>query len=140
MIAAATARYRACVNAELAERLIRQYVDGWREGDAAKILASVTGDCVVTESHGPTYHGAEQIARWVDTWFGAGGEVLAWEVRSLEATRAAACFEWSFACKWLEERYEFEGASIVRFRDEKIAAIREYATTAPLYDWEGVWR
>jgi ketosteroid isomerase-like protein len=127
------------MNAELADRLIRQYVDGWRESDAAKILETVTDDCVIAESHGPTYHGKEQAARWIDTWFGAGGEVLAWEIRSLEATREAAFFEWSFACQWLGESYEFEGASVVRFRDEKIASIREYATTAPLYDWEGVW-
>jgi ketosteroid isomerase-like protein len=140
MIAAATARYLAQVNAELAERLVRQYVEGWREGDAAKILAVVSEDCVITESHGPTYHGRDQVERWVETWFGAGGEVLAWEIRSLEALGEAALFEWSFACSWLGERYEFEGASVARFRGEKIASIREYATTAPLYDWEGVWR
>jgi len=140
MIAVAAARYRDRVNAELANRLIRQYVDGWREGDAAKILGTVTDDCVITESHGPTYRGKDQVARWVDTWFGAGGEVLAWDIRSFETLGEAACFEWSFTCKWLGERYEFEGASVVRFRDEKIASIREYTTTAPLYDWEGVWR
>lgn len=140
MIAVAAARYLARMNAEIADRLIRRYVDGWREGDAAKILATVTEDCVVVESHGPTYHGKDQIARWVDTWFGAGGEVLAWEIRSLEALGEAAFFEWSFGCKWLGEKHEFEGASAVRFRDGKIASIREYATTAPLYDWEGVWR
>ena len=140
MIAVTAARYLAGVNAEAADRLIRQYVEGWREGDAAKILDTVTEDCVIIESHGPTYRGKDQVVRWVDTWFGAGGDVLAWEIRSLEATLEAAYFEWSFACKWLEEKYEFEGASVVRFRDEKIAAIREYATTAPLYDWEGVWR
>ena len=49
MIAVAAARYRDRVNAELSNRLIRQYVDGWREGDAAKILGAVTDDCVITE-------------------------------------------------------------------------------------------
>jgi hypothetical protein len=140
MIAVATARYLALVNAELADRLICRYVDGWRDADAAMILASISADCVITESHGPTYRGKDQIARWIETWFGAGGEVLLWEIRSLEALGNAGFFEWSFACKWLEERYDFEGASVVRFRDEKIASIREYATTAPLYDWGGSWR
>jgi ketosteroid isomerase-like protein len=139
MIAAAAARYLVLVNAEVAERLIRHYVDGWRTGDAAKILATVSEDCVITESHGPTYRGSNQISRWIDAWFGAGGEVLGWEIRLLEAAGEVAFFEWSFACRWLGERYEFEGASVVRFRDEKIAFVREYATTAPLYDWEGSW-
>ena len=39
MIAAPAARYLLLVDAEVAERLIRQYVDGWCRGDAAMILA-----------------------------------------------------------------------------------------------------
>ena len=113
-------------------------MEGWRDGDAAETLATVTEDRVITESHGLTYHGKDQVVRWVETWF--GGAVLAWEICSLEATHEAAFFEWAFACRWLGEEYEFEGASVVRFRDEKIVSIREYATTAPIYDWEGVWR
>ena len=128
------------MNVEIAERLIRRYVEGWRKGDAAMILGAVSEDCVVIEAHGPTYHGKDQIARWVDTWFDAGGEVLAWEIRSLEVLGDSGFFEWSFACAWLGERYDFEGASIVRFKESLISYLREYATTAPLYDWEGVWR
>jgi hypothetical protein len=95
---------------------------------------------VITESHGPTYRGKDQIERWVDTRFGAGGTVLLWEIRSLEVTGEAVFFEWSFVCSWLGERHEFEGASVVRFDESLISSIREYATTAPLYDWEGSWR
>jgi len=65
---------------------------------------------------------------------------LRWEIRSLEVLGEAGFFEWSFACTWQGERYEFEGASVVRFRDAKIASIREYASTAPAYDWDGTWR
>ena len=43
MIAVATARYLARVNVETASRLIRQYVDGSREGVAAKILDAMCG-------------------------------------------------------------------------------------------------
>ena len=43
-------------------------------------------------------------------------------------------------CPQCQTEYEFEDASVVRFRDEKIVSIREYATTALIYDWEGVWR
>ncbi|MHB8059633.1 MAG: nuclear transport factor 2 family protein, partial [Gaiellaceae bacterium] len=68
------------MNIETADRLIRQYVESWREGDAAKILGTVTEDCVISESHGPTYRGKDQVVRWVDAWFGAGGDVLAWEI------------------------------------------------------------
>ncbi|MGC9974026.1 MAG: nuclear transport factor 2 family protein [Gaiellaceae bacterium] len=128
------------MNAETAEKLIRSYVEGWCKGDADEILGAVAPDCVVVEAHGPTYRGRDRIAQWVGTWFAAGGEVLLWEIRSLELAGEAACFEWSFACSWQGERYELEGASVVRFNEGRISYIREYATTAPLYDWDGTWR
>lgn len=31
-------------------------------------------------------------------------------------------------------------AAIARLEENKIAYLREYATTAPLYDWTGAWR
>lgn len=123
-----------------AEHLIRSYVEGWREGDAAKILGAVAPDCVVIESHGPTYRGKDRIRQWVETWFGAGGVVNSWEIRSLETTGEAGFFEWSFACTWQGERYEFEGASVIRLEEGGISYIREYTTTSPLYDWDGTWR
>ncbi|MGH2574019.1 MAG: hypothetical protein ACRDGU_11185 [Actinomycetota bacterium] len=52
----------------------------------------------------------------------------------------AAIFEWLFACTWRGKPVEFEGASIAHFRDRKISRLREYSTTAPLYEWEGTWR
>jgi ketosteroid isomerase-like protein len=128
------------VRTESAEQLVRRYVEGWCEGDAAKILDAVAPDCVVIESHGPTYRGKERIAQWLEAWFGAGGKVHRWEITSLELLGEAGCFEWSFACTWTGKRYDFEGASIIRFEDGKIAYLREYTTTAPLYDWEGSWR
>jgi ketosteroid isomerase-like protein len=128
------------VNRETAALLVRQYVEGWCEGDAAKILEAVVPSCVVIESHGPTYRGKDRIAQWVETWFEAGGRVERWEITSLEVLGEAGFFEWSFACRWQEKRYDFEGASVIRFEDDKIAYIREYTTTAPLYEWEGVWR
>jgi len=128
------------VNSEAAENLIRSYVEGWREGDAAKILGAVAPDCVVIESHGPIYRGKETISQWIETWFGAGGVVHSWEIRSLEIAGTAGFFEWSFACSWQGKRYEFEGASVIRFAEGGISYLREYTTTAPLYDWDGTWR
>jgi ketosteroid isomerase-like protein len=128
------------MRAENAERLIRQYVEGWREGDRAKILETIASGCIVIEAHGPTYRGKDRIARWIETWFDAGGKVERWDITSLEAVGEAGAFEWSFSCAWLGERYDFEGASVVKLEDGKIASIREYVTTAPLYDWDGRWR
>lgn len=48
--------------------------------------------------------------------------------------------EWHFSCTWQGKGSTFEGATIARLREDKIAYLREYATTAPLYDWTGQWR
>lgn len=34
----------------------------------------------------------------------------------------------------------FDGATVARLDQGRIAYLREYATTAPLYDWTGAWR
>jgi hypothetical protein len=35
------------------------------------------------------------------------------------------------------KRGGFEGASIARFKNGKIVSLREYAMTAPRYEWQG---
>lgn len=48
--------------------------------------------------------------------------------------------EWIFSCTSHGEAATFEGATIARLEGGKIAYLREYATSAPLCDWTGVWR
>ena len=128
------------MNREEVARLIHCYVEGWRDGDRGKILSTLAPDCVVTEAHGPVYRGMVRIGQWIETWFAAGGRVDRWEITSLVVADDTAAFEWSFACTWLEKAYDFEGASIAKLRGGKIASLREYCTTAPLYEWDGSWR
>jgi ketosteroid isomerase-like protein len=121
-----------------ASRLVHAYVQGWRAGDRAKILATLAPDCVIVESYGPTYTGADKIARWIDSWLGAGNTVDRWEVTSLEVTAAGrACFfEWEFECTFAGVRSGFAGASIARFSHDRIVALREYKMTDAPFQWE----
>jgi len=41
---------------------------------------------------------------------------------------------------WQSKPGSFQGASVARLTGERISYLREYATTAPLYDWTGTWR
>jgi ketosteroid isomerase-like protein len=126
------------VDPAAAEHLIHAYVDGWRTGDRAKILGTLAPDCMIVESYGPTYTGVDKIARWIDTWLGAGNTVDRWEVTSLEvtATGAACFFEWEFQCTFAGVRSGFAGASIARFSNNRIAALREYKMTDAPFEWE----
>jgi ketosteroid isomerase-like protein len=119
------------------------YIEAWREHDVAGVLATLAEDCVVVESHGPVYRGHERVAWWMREWFREGGSVDAWEVTSQAAAGEVLVIEWSFSCTWKGVSHTFEGATVARLRDGtdgKIAYLREYATTAPLYDGAGVWR
>ena len=109
------------------ERLLRTYVDGWKEHDRAKILGTLAPDCVVVESHGAVYRSSARV-----------GE--AWDITALLVTADTAAMEWRFTCTWHGRPASFEGASLARFSAAGIAYLREYQTVGELYDWDGAWR
>jgi hypothetical protein len=117
--------------------LVRKYVEGWKTADRATILETLDPDCVIIESYGPIYRGKEMVERWITSWFGAGNEISRWDVTSFSLTDEGCFFEWIFECTFDGKQGGFEGASIARFKHNKILFLREYATTAPLYEWAG---
>ena len=119
---------------------LQVYIDAWRRHDAAAVLATLADDCTVIESHGPVYRGKERVAQWMDTWFSAGGSVDSWEITDEAATAEALVAEWHFECTWKGERGAFDGSTVARLQQGQITYLREYATTASLYDWTGTWR
>lgn len=120
--------------------LLERYIDGWRAHDVAAILATLTADCVVIESFGPIYRGHDWVARWVSTWLAENGCVIDWTVRDLRSSPEAETAEWTFHYTWRGEEQSFDGATIAKLRDGKLCYLREYATTAALYDWRGEWQ
>jgi len=73
-------------------------------------------------------------------WLDAGGSVDAWQITMQSPVGDVLIAEWVFSCTWQGKAATFEGATVARLTGEKIAYLREYTTTAPLYDWTGVWR
>ncbi|SEM91587.1 SnoaL-like domain-containing protein [Sphingomonas gellani] len=119
---------------------LEQYIAGWRAHDADAILATLTPDCVVIESFGPIYRGHDRVARWVSTWLAQDGRVIDWTIRDLRPCAEGEVAEWTFRYTWRGEENSFDGATIAMLRDGRISYLREYATTAALYDWHGEWR
>ncbi|MFD0793119.1 nuclear transport factor 2 family protein [Mucilaginibacter litoreus] len=117
---------------------LEQYVAGWRNHDAAAILEVLTPDCIVIESFGPVYRGHDVIAQWVSTWLAEDGRVLDWTIHELRSMGDVQIADWTFHYSWRGKENTFDGATIAKLHDGKIAYLREYATTAPLYDWQGL--
>jgi hypothetical protein len=123
---------------EQAKRLVTYYVQGWKDSNPALILSTLAPDCLIIESHGPTYRGIEHVKQWVDVWFAHGGIVNQWEITSFYCEGSTATFEWAFDCTVDGDRYTFEGCSVVHFDAAHIRSIREYRMTDPAYDWEWI--
>lgn len=119
---------------------LTEYIEAWAAGDADRIAAAVTEDCVVTECYGPVYRGREVVLRWARAWFAAGGVVHRWELTDHVVAGDHEVAQWTFECTWGSERPAFDGATVARVSDGLVAELREYQTTAPLYDWDGTWR
>ncbi|MFT4052038.1 MAG: nuclear transport factor 2 family protein [Microbacterium sp.] len=119
---------------------LTDYIDAWAEGDVDRIAATVAEDCVIAECYGPVYRGRGRVLQWAREWFAAGGVVHRWDVTDhfIAADRETA--QWTFECTWAGRRSTFDGATIARVADGLVAELREYQTTAALYDWQGVWR
>jgi SnoaL-like domain len=127
-------RYRGCMSA------LTEYIDAWVVGDAEHIAATVAEDCVITECYGPVYRGRDWVRRWAQEWFGAGGIVHRWEITYHLIADDREVAQWTFEYTWEGERNTFDGATVARVADDVIVELREYQTTAPLYDWHGTWR
>ena len=119
---------------------LRAYIDAWRRHDIAGVLATLTEECVVIECYGPVYRGHARVEQWMHAWFDAGGSVDDWKIVSQEVAGDTLIAEWIFSCTSHGEAATFEGVTIARLDGDKIAYLREYATSAPLYDWTGTWR
>ncbi|MFC0673851.1 nuclear transport factor 2 family protein [Brachybacterium hainanense] len=119
---------------------LTDYIDAWIANDAERIAGAVAQDCIITECYGPVYRGRDRVRDWARTWFSAGGIVHRWEITDHIVADHRETAQWSFECTWAGSRGSFEGATIARVADGLILELREYQTTAELYDWQGTWR
>src|SRR3990167_7109975 len=101
------------------------------------ILSCLTENCMVIESHGPTYHGIADIERWFKFWLEAKSKVTKWDIASffLCEKEQTAFVEWDFSCISNEIEYSLLGVSVIKFMKGKISFIHEYRMSRQPYIW-----
>ncbi len=104
------------------------------KGDEQLICGPLSEDCLVIESHGPTYRGIPEIKRWIGDWT-RSNKVDSWAIKSFVFAHDTACFEWDFRCTCAGTSDGIYGASFVRFTNEKISSICEYRITVLADSW-----
>ena len=115
--------------------VIQRYVDGWKRGDESEILDTLEDNCIIIESHGPTYRGKKIVKEWIEDWHTQGNKIEKWNITSFHSTDDLTVFEWIFAYKNKNAREVFEGISLVKFKNNKISALREYRATQFPFMW-----
>ncbi len=116
--------------------LIQQYVDGWKEGNEKKILGALADDCIIVESHGPTYRGKEIVKKWIVDWHNRGNVVEKWVITSYYSCKDLIVFEWVFAYKSKKIREAFGGVTLAKIKNRKIADLKEYRATQFPFMWQ----
>lgn len=120
------------MNQSLAEQRIRAYVEGWKEYNTTKILSTLDPECVLIESDGEIFRGAQKIISEVEKRI--AGEYGPWKISRWDITTLAVADELCFL-EWIfEGQRSFEGASLVRYKNDKISYVREYRTAQPLWE------
>ncbi len=119
--------------------LFAAYIGAWEQHDIPGVLATLTDGCVVTESYGPVYRGRTRVQEWMRKWFEQSGVVHSWVINRDHSHPDVLIAEWTFNCVWKEQPASFDGITIAIPDSGKICELREYATTAPLYEWKGAW-
>lgn len=122
------------MNFEDARKLIQMYVDGWKENNIDLICKPLAKNCIIIESHGPTYKGLNDVKEWVKKWISENFKVDKWNITSFYLFEDISVFEWQFAFfSPKTSSRTIDGISVVKFRNNKISFLREYRTTKSLY-------
>lgn len=115
--------------------LIQYYIDGWKNGNEAEILDVLSDDCIIIESHGPTYRGKEIVKKWISDWFGKGNVIEKWKLTSFHTCDDMLFCEWVFIYKGKKIRESFLGMTIAKIKKGKISDLREYRMTEFPFIW-----
>ncbi|WP_423062418.1 nuclear transport factor 2 family protein [Candidiatus Paracoxiella cheracis] len=126
------------MNSQEALSLIKDYISSWKNNDFNLIASSLHNQCTVIESHGPIYHGLNDIKSWFDFWLAADSKILKWDLTSYYFCHheTTAFIEWEFECISNNTTYPLSGISLIKFLDNKIIHIHEYRMTKAAFDWD----
>ena len=117
------------------ERVILLWFDMWLQARDLGIEEIFAPDCLYTESWGPQYRGADQVAHWFREW-NTRGSVVRWDILQFFHKEDQTVVEWSFRNEMKDGRAEeFDGLSLVRWDGAgRIASLREYGCNTRNYD------
>lgn len=108
--------------------LINDYFKAWVKKDKKLFLSTLHNEAIVRECTGAVCQGKTALEAWFTDWNKGTNRVDYWKIKSFgyDKENSTAYVEWIFKCLYENEEYEWEGASIIYFKDDLIIGINEY--------------
>lgn len=116
------------MNKNQAVELIALYFESWVEQNYEKFTRTVHEEAIVRECTGAVIQGKHELDRWFTEWNENGNKVIYWNIHRIgyDSEKMSAFVEWTFKCRFDGTEYEWDGASVVYFRDSLIVELNEY--------------
>jgi hypothetical protein len=109
-------------------QLISTYFQSWVDQDFDMFNSVVHKEAVVRECNGAVIEGKAELFRWFTEWNSESNQVVNWNIKCIgfDEHQEVAFVEWTFKCLYKSKEYEWEGSSIVYFKDALMYEINEY--------------
>ncbi|AUI70929.1 hypothetical protein COSHB9_19640 [Companilactobacillus alimentarius] len=105
--------------------IIQQYFQSWLTKDFSKLDDYFDSKIIYRESYGPIYIGLSELHQWIST-MSKQQKVLSWRIdKILQSDKNTFTVLWYFHAIEHTE-YDFDGVSIIQFKDNKITDVSEY--------------
>ncbi|WP_055108638.1 nuclear transport factor 2 family protein [Paenibacillus ihumii] len=116
------------MNRDKAIEIVTLYFESWMEKDFIKFTKVMHDEAIVRECTGAVIEGKDELTRWFTEWNEGENTVLKWISHNFgfDKERMSAFVEWKFKCIFEGKEYEWDGSSIVYFRDSFIVELNEY--------------
>ncbi|WP_043891125.1 nuclear transport factor 2 family protein [Paenibacillus sp. Aloe-11] len=116
------------MNRNQAFRIIGEYFESWIKKDTEIFNKVIHDAAIIRECTGAVMEGKNELVNWFTQWNNSDNKVDCWEIKEIGFDEAseAAFVEWRFKCLYDAQEYEWDGASIVYFKDSLIIELNEY--------------
>ncbi|CAH0121107.1 hypothetical protein PAE9249_03633 [Paenibacillus sp. CECT 9249] len=116
------------MNRDQATQIIRQYFESWVKKDMEMFRSVLHDKAIVRECNGTVIEGRDELTNWFTQWNGNDNKVEYWTIKSVgfDEIVNTAFVEWIFKCVYDAQEYEWEGSSIVYFRNSLLYELNEY--------------
>lgn len=114
-----------------ARELITAYCNAWVQNDSHLFSSVLHNEAVVRECTGSVMEGKVVLQQWFSDWNSNRNKVDYWTIQTFgyDGGNLTAFVEWEFKCEYKSKEYEWNGCSIVYFKDHLISGINEYEMT-----------